>query len=131
MFTATLTVSDLDFGTPEDAAVALLAAAGAARPLSVALHHQHTGAKHLVTVADYPDAPPPALDGKGLSRVIGFIEGFEGDELQEGIPELLEAARRADELLHRNLDQWEDEEESVQEEHHELISDLRKYLGRE
>ena len=34
-------------------------------------------------------------------------------------------------LLHRNLNKWEDEEESVQEEHHELITDLRKYLGRE
>lgn len=34
-------------------------------------------------------------------------------------------------LLERCLDAWEDEEDSVQEEHAELIADLRKFLGRE
>lgn len=66
-----------------------------------------------------------------MTKVISFLEGFEGDELQEGVAKLIAAANKADELLHRNLDQWEDEEESVQDEHHELITDLRKYLGRE
>ncbi|MDA5627810.1 MULTISPECIES: hypothetical protein [Agrobacterium] len=126
MFTATLTVSDLDFAKPEDAAVALLAVAGTARPLSVALFNQHTDAKHLVTVEDF--AATPEMHSDGLSRVISFLEGFEGDETQEGIPELLAAAHKADSLLHRNLNAWEDEEDTVQEEHHELIDELRNFL---
>lgn len=31
-------------------------------------------------------------------------------------------------LLRRNLNAWEDEEDSVQEEHEEMIVDLRKFL---
>lgn len=89
MFTATLTISDLDFESPEDAAVALLAAAGTARPLSVALHNQHTGSNHRVQVDD----ETTMLD-----------------------------------LLHRNLEAWDGEEDSVKEEHADLISDLRLFL---
>lgn len=37
---------------------------------------------------DAPAAPRPSLN---LDTVRGFIEGFEGDELQEGIPQLLAA----------------------------------------
>ena len=85
--------------------------------------------------ADHGSLPisDPAFDVTrvaGLSSVISFIEGFEGDEVQEGIPELLATVRKADSLLHRNLNAWEDEEESVQEEHHELISELRNFLER-
>lgn len=75
-----------------------------------------------------PDDAADTPTFAGLTSVISFIEGFEGDEVQEGIPELLATARKADELLHRNLDQWESEEESVQEEHHELIKELRSFL---
>lgn len=65
----------------------------------------------------------------GLQKVISFLEGFEGDEVQQGIPELLASARKANDLLHDNLAKWEDEEDSVKEEHAELIADLRKFLG--
>lgn len=88
--------------------------------------------KHFADHGLLPTPEPVTHDSAaGLTKVIGFIEGFEGDDLQEGVPALLETARKADFLLHRNLNAWEDEEESVQEEHNELISDLRKYLGRD
>lgn len=99
MFTATLTVGDLDFEKPEDAAIALLSLADNARPLSVALLDQNTGEKHLVTVESYPI---PVENEGGLSTVVGFLEGFEGDELQEGIPEMIAVAKGADEAL-RNI----------------------------
>ena len=67
----------------------------------------------------------------GLSRVVAFLEGFEGDETQEGIPELIAAAKKADDLLYDNLAKWEDEEDSVQEEHEELITELRDFLEAE
>lgn len=38
---------------------------------------------------------------------------------------------RAIELLERSLSQWEDEEDSVQEEHAELIADLNKFFDLE
>ena len=37
-----------------------------------------------------------------MAKVISFLEGFEDDELQEGMPELIAAAKRADEVL-RNI----------------------------
>lgn len=142
MFTATLTVPDLDFDSPEHAAVALLAAAGEARPLSVALYNQHTGEKHLIKVDDLPadtvTIEKPQAMGKtmetmgwlvalfrdranddqedhtgqdatqveeardavhdmlaALRQAEDFIAGFEGDEMQEGIDELLAATRSA------------------------------------
>lgn len=90
-----------------------------------------------------------------LRSAESFISGFEGDEMQEGVDEMLAGIRGAIakaegrdtvtitkpqamgkseamlDLLHRNLDAWEDEEESAQEEHEELITDLREFLGRE
>ncbi|MCO5730111.1 hypothetical protein [Rhizobium sp. SSA_523] len=42
-------------------------------------------------------------------------------------PHASERERMLD-LLHRNLAAWEDEEESVQEEHEDLITDLRNFL---
>lgn len=53
MFTAELTIMDLDTGTPEEAARALLAAAGEARPLFIAVKHQHTGEESQVEINDY------------------------------------------------------------------------------
>lgn len=43
-------------------------------------------------------------------------------------PDDAAATIKAFDLLHRNLAAWEDEEESVQEEHHELIKELRTFL---
>jgi len=55
MFTATLTIMDLDTGTPEAAARVLLAcAAGDARPLSIKVTHQHTSDDRFVEITDYP-----------------------------------------------------------------------------
>lgn len=68
-----------------------------------------------------------ASDMTGLSNVIRFLEGFAGG----GSEKLIVAAKKADELLHKNLDAWEDEEDSVQEEHEDMITELRTFLGRE
>lgn len=77
----------------------------------------------------------PKIIAAALSKAESFISGFEGDDLQEGIPELLAAMRTAakcaetaTDLLHRNLDAWDGEEDSVKEEHEELITDLRNFL---
>lgn len=40
-----------------------------------------------------------SVERADMSNVISFIEGFDGDELQEGIPELIAAAKKADEVL--------------------------------
>lgn len=85
--------------------------------------------------------PRPMADAKpadpagALAKVESFIEGFEDDDLQEGIPELLAGLRaamkrqeRAEFLLAESLDAWEGEEESVQEEHEDLIADLKAFV---
>ena len=63
-----------------------------------------------------------------MMKVISFLAGFERDETQEGIAVLIAAAKKADELLHRNLNAWEGEEDSVQTQHEGLIEDLRKFV---
>lgn len=58
MFTATLTIQDLDFPSPDDAARHLLEVAGFARPLFVEVHHQHEGTRCIVEVAEVPAIDP-------------------------------------------------------------------------
>lgn len=84
----------------------------------------------MLTKTDANDALSAIEPAKmpGLSRVIGFLEGFEGDELQEGIAELIATAKKADELLVDNLTAWEGEEDTVKDEHEDLIVDLRKFV---
>lgn len=104
---------------------------------------------HTETDSKEVDAAKSAFEAllAALRTAESFISGFEGDEMQDGVDEMLATIRGAIakaegkdidrsprkmlDLLHRNLDKWEDEEESVQEEHAELIAELRTFLGRE
>lgn len=76
---------------------------------------------------------PHPLDA--MRRAESFISGFEGDELQEGIAEMLTGLRSAIAkvedmwgLLCASSDAWDGEEESVKEEHEELIADLSEFI---
>lgn len=69
MFTASLTISDLDFTTAEDAARALLACD--ARPLHVTVTNQHTGKVSEVVVSDWPDTDQTAAKGMKLCAECG------------------------------------------------------------
>lgn len=70
-----------------------------------------------------------------LNKALSFIEGFEDDELQEGIPELITGLRqtivtmdRANDLLVDASCIFDDEEDSVKEEHAEFIEQLDAFL---
>lgn len=64
----------------------------------------------------------------GVTQASSFLDGFDDDPLQEGIPTMKAGIEGAIDLLHRNLAAWDDEEASVKEEHEELINDLRIFL---
>lgn len=70
-----------------------------------------------------------------LNKAEAFIRGFEDDESQEGIAELLAGLRAAIAkvetmwtMLCESRDAWDDEEDSVKVEHAELIADLSEFL---
>lgn len=63
-----------------------------------------------------------------LLNVIDFLSGFSDDEMQTGVADLIAAAQRAEELLINNLSAWQDEEDSVQEEHLSLIEETANFL---
>ncbi|MEN5275792.1 hypothetical protein ABE527_02465 [Brucella sp. TWI432] len=63
-----------------------------------------------------------------MEKIIAFLEGFKDDEMQEGILENIRTVNDALNLLRRNLDAWENEEVTVQEEHEDLIQDLKDFL---
>jgi len=77
---------------------------------------------------------PHPLDA--MRQAESFISGFEDDELQDGIAELLAGLRTAIAkvedmwgLLCASFDAWGDEEDSVKVEHAELIADLSEFIG--
>lgn len=56
MFTATLTIMDLDTGTPEAAAQALLTCAAEVRPLYIEVTDQGTDIERIIEITEYaPD----------------------------------------------------------------------------
>lgn len=63
-----------------------------------------------------------------LINVIDFLSGFRDDETQTGIPDLILAAEKAESLLIRNLTAWQDEEDTVQNEHRVLMQDTANFL---
>lgn len=86
----------------------------------------------MLTKTDANDAlsaiEPPAPTMTDLKRAASFIEGFIGDEFQEGVEPMHRAVNAAVNLLHENLDAWEGEEDSVKDEHEDLINNLRLFL---
>lgn len=69
MFTASLTIMDLDFASAGDAATQLInCAAGAARPIWVETTHQHTGKRESVIIPDFPVFDPATLSTEDLER---------------------------------------------------------------
>lgn len=99
MYTATLTMGDLDFQKPEDAAAHLLEVAGWARPLGLVVENQHTAERHWIEVTE-PSAPDNRRDDANdtvdaMVRAESFISGFEDDETQEGVADILLGLRTA------------------------------------
>ena len=96
MFTATLTIMDIDIGTPEAAARGLLAvAAGDGRPVHIQVENQHTGEKYIVEIQDYPPdvlASLKAIMPFALSRIEDMNET--PDEHSEKATAAYEEARR-------------------------------------
>jgi hypothetical protein len=95
MFTATLTIMDLDMKTPRNAAEALLAAAGCARPLTVETEHQHTGQKQSITIEDWPDEVTLTVSLQERDMILAALRLW-NDSVNDGseyiTPELIEIA---------------------------------------
>lgn len=64
----------------------------------------------------------------GLTRAGLFLDGFADDPLQEGIPEMQAGVSTASDLLARCLEMLDGEEESVKEEHADLLADLEQFM---
>lgn len=93
MYTISLTIQDLDFATPEAAAVAFRNAINSAPGLLYCLATDQ-GGDTTVKVELHPfEQANDTVDA--LVQAEGFVSGFEDDELQEGIPELLAGLRSA------------------------------------
>lgn len=88
----------------------------------------------MITKTEVQDALNSVLDARltgtlaGLTKASSFIDGFEDDPLQEGVAELQAGVTTAIDLLSRAYDMLDGEEDSVKEEHANLLADLEAFF---